>query len=65
MHKSIRYIAIENLPVEYGGFYRETSEFFPEDKASEVIVRKNTSGSIQIPVSEVPLLYNSVLFVLV
>ncbi|KAH7577674.1 hypothetical protein ACOSP7_001340 [Xanthoceras sorbifolium] len=48
----LKYITPENLPVEYGGLYRENDDFFPEDRTSELIVRKNTAGCIQIPVSE-------------
>ncbi|KAK1586749.1 hypothetical protein Q3G72_005796 [Acer saccharum] len=48
----LRYINPENLPVEYGGLYRENDEFFPEDRVSELVVRKNTTGCIQIPVPE-------------
>lgn len=51
---SLRYISPENLPVEYGGLKRDNDvEFFPEDKASELIVRANSAGCINIPVAEV------------
>ncbi|KAF5738944.1 Sec14p-like phosphatidylinositol transfer family protein putative isoform 1 [Tripterygium wilfordii] len=50
----LKYISPENLPVEYGGLKRENDEdFFPEDKASELIIRKSSAGCIQIPVTEV------------
>jgi hypothetical protein len=49
-----RHISPENLPVKYGGLKRENDiEFFPEDKASELIVKPNSASCIQIPVIEV------------
>ncbi|KAK3193547.1 hypothetical protein Dsin_024857 [Dipteronia sinensis] len=48
----LKYISPENLPVEYGGLYRENDEFFPEDRVSELVIRKSTAGCIQIPVPE-------------
>ncbi|KAJ0111381.1 hypothetical protein Patl1_01774 [Pistacia atlantica] len=48
----LKFIGPEHLPVEYGGLNRKDEEFFPEDKASELIVKKNSVGIIQIPVHE-------------
>ncbi|KAF2292718.1 hypothetical protein GH714_027260 [Hevea brasiliensis] len=49
----LKYITPENLPIEYGGLKRDNDgEFLPEDSASEVIVKGNSSRSIKIPVSE-------------
>ncbi|XP_011004068.1 PREDICTED: patellin-4-like [Populus euphratica] len=49
----LKYISSENLPVKYGGLKRENdTEFFPEDKASELIVKPNSASCIQIPVIE-------------
>ncbi|OMP03087.1 hypothetical protein CCACVL1_02572 [Corchorus capsularis] len=50
----LKFISPENLPVEYGGLQRENDpEFSPDDKASELRVRANTSDRIQIPAPEV------------
>ncbi|KAJ6920659.1 patellin-4-like [Populus alba x Populus x berolinensis] len=49
----LKHISPENLPVKYGGLKRENDiEFFPEDKASELIVKPNSASCIQIPVIE-------------
>ncbi|KAM7254242.1 hypothetical protein ACFE04_031924 [Oxalis oulophora] len=49
----LKYIAPENLAVEYGGLKRENdTEFSPEDEAKEFIVKGGTTDYIQIPVSE-------------
>ncbi|XP_015891294.3 patellin-4 [Ziziphus jujuba] len=49
----LRYIAPENLPVEYGGFNREKDEdFSPADESSELIIRANSCCSIKFPVAE-------------
>ncbi|KAF6150937.1 hypothetical protein GIB67_026858 [Kingdonia uniflora] len=47
------YIALENLPVKYGGLKRDDdAEFSPEDHVSELVVRKGVVDSIQIPITE-------------
>ncbi|GLU03688.1 hypothetical protein SLE2022_208740 [Rubroshorea leprosula] len=50
----LKFVAPENLPVEYGGLKREKDpEFSPEDKVTELTIRGNASASILIPTSEV------------
>ncbi|XP_031371777.1 patellin-4-like [Punica granatum] len=49
----LKFVAPEDLPVQYGGLKRENdSDFSQTDKVSEAIVRKNSIGKIQIPVHE-------------
>lgn len=50
-----RYIAPENIPVQYGGLKRDDDVEFPEegDKASEMTIRGGGIGTIGIPVTEV------------
>lgn len=53
--KTKRYIAPENIPIQYGGLKREDDVEFPEggDKASEMTIRGGGIGTIGIPVTEV------------
>ncbi|GAV83647.1 CRAL_TRIO domain-containing protein/CRAL_TRIO_N domain-containing protein, partial [Cephalotus follicularis] len=49
----LKYMAPENLPVEYGGLRRENDDdFSPQDHVRELNVRGNTAGCIPIPVTE-------------
>ncbi|CBI37122.3 hypothetical protein VitviT2T_009803 [Vitis vinifera] len=49
----LKFIAPENLPVQYGGLKRENDiEFSPADKALELIVKAGTIESIEIPATE-------------
>lgn len=55
-----RYIAVQEIPVEYGGFNRENdSEFTIEDGVSEALVKGSSSETIEIPAPEVRLLQPS------
>ncbi|CAJ2657865.1 unnamed protein product [Trifolium pratense] len=51
----IKYIPIEEIPVNYGGFKRENdSEFFGQDATvSELILKAGTTATIEIPALEV------------
>ncbi|KAG6662733.1 hypothetical protein CIPAW_03G264800 [Carya illinoinensis] len=50
----LKFIAPENLPVEYGGLKRENDEdFTPAEKASELIIRGTSITHIEFPVTEV------------
>lgn len=56
----IRFIAPENLPVEYGGLKRENDEdFTPAEKASELIIRGTSITHIEFPVTEVHKLFKT------
>lgn len=49
----LKYIAPENIPVQYGGLKRENEdEFSPENKVSPLIIKGGAIESIQIPVEE-------------
>jgi hypothetical protein len=50
-----RYIPIEEIPVNYGGFKRENdSEFFGQDATvSEIFLKAGTTATIEIPALEV------------
>lgn len=52
-----RFIAPEDLPVQYGGFKREEDEEFSAEngRVSEIIVGGSSAGTIEIPISEVKL----------
>lgn len=52
-----RFIAPEDLPVQYGGFKREEDEEFSAEngRVSEIIVRGSSAGTIEIPIIEVTL----------
>ncbi|KAK9274916.1 hypothetical protein L1049_022171 [Liquidambar formosana] len=50
----LRYIAIEEIPVHYGGLKRENdSDFSIDDGVSEVIVKAGSAEAIEIPAPEV------------
>nr|DAD19905.1 TPA_asm: hypothetical protein HUJ06_021368 [Nelumbo nucifera] len=49
----LKFIAPENIPIQYGGLKRENDdEFAPEDGASELVVKSGAIESIEIPVEE-------------
>lgn len=49
----LKFIAPENLPVQYGGLKREKDDdFSPVDKSSEQIIKGNSISCIEFPVSE-------------
>lgn len=51
MKTLIRYIAPENLPVQYGGLKRENdNDFSVFDKASELKLKGNSTVYIEFPV---------------
>ncbi|XP_059660352.1 patellin-4-like [Cornus florida] len=50
----VKYIAPENIPVQYGGLKREDDdEFSSDDTVSELIVKVGAKGAIKIPMSEI------------
>ncbi|XP_062080391.1 patellin-6-like [Humulus lupulus] len=52
----LKFIAPENIPVQYGGLKRENDEdFSPLDEASELKIKGNSTVYIKFPVSEVGL----------
>ncbi|KAF6150934.1 hypothetical protein GIB67_026855 [Kingdonia uniflora] len=56
-HKSaktlLKYIAPENLPVQYGGLKREDDDaFLPEDQVSELVIRGGVAYSIEIAIAK-------------
>ncbi|GFZ05794.1 Sec14p-like phosphatidylinositol transfer family protein [Actinidia rufa] len=50
----LKYIAAEEIPVQYGGFRRENdSEFYNEYEVQEVTVKAGSIGTVEIPAPEV------------
>ncbi|CAN1136765.1 PATL3 [Linum perenne] len=50
----LKYISIEQLPIQYGGLKKENDiEFSTEDKALEHTIRANAVGHVNIPVNEI------------
>lgn len=51
---SNRYIAPEQVPVQYGGLNREAeSEFATTDSVTEITIKPATKHTVEFPVSEV------------
>lgn len=50
-----RYIAPENIPVQYGGLKREDDKEFSAENgmASEMVIRAGATASVEIPILEV------------
>lgn len=49
-----RYIAPEQVPVQYGGLSREgDQEFSIADPVTELVIKPSTKHTVEIPVSEV------------
>ncbi|CAN0886053.1 PATL4 [Linum grandiflorum] len=50
----LKYISIEQLPIQYGGLKRENDvEFSPEDKVLEHTIKVNATGHVKIPINEI------------
>lgn len=51
---SLRYVAPEQVPVQYGGLSREgEQEFSTEDPVTEVAIKPATKHTVEFPISEV------------
>ncbi|KAL5074413.1 hypothetical protein RYX36_013397, partial [Vicia faba] len=51
--KIMRYIAPQQVPVQYGGLSREgEQEFTTADPATEVIIKPATKHAVEFPISE-------------
>lgn len=52
-----RYIALEELPVHYGGFRKENDpDFSTEDDISEIFLNQSSTEIIRIPMQVCPLI---------
>ncbi|CAN8303852.1 unnamed protein product [Cochlearia groenlandica] len=49
----LKYIPAEEIPVQYGGFKRDDDTEFSNETVSEVVVKPNSSETIEIPAPEI------------